>query len=190
MSTPTRPGRGTPRLLRVLGLSRSQAGVRALLFASAVALVALTLVAAPRAVVVAGAVLVVVAGWAAWRPESAGAGLLVVGLAGHWVATVPVPVSTGSWLLLLAAAVLLLVVHLAAALAATLPPAAAIPARSARRWARRGATVAAATVPLWALSFVASRGSVPGEVSFTYAAIAGTAVLALAVWLLSREPRR
>jgi hypothetical protein len=190
VSTPTVSARGTPRLLRALGLSRSQAGVRALLFASAVALVALTLVAAPHALVVAAVVLVVLAGWAAWRPESAGAGLLVVGLALHWLSTVPVPVSTAAWLLLLAAAVLLLVVHLTAALAASLPPAAGVPVGSLRRWTRRGVTVATTTIPLWALSFIAARGSVPGEVSLTYAAIAGTAVLALAVWLLSREPRR
>ena len=50
--------------------------------------------------------------------------------------------------------------------------------------------VAAGTVPLWALAFGAGREVATGQVSLTYAAIAATAVLALATWLLSREPGR
>lgn len=178
------------RLLQVLGVSPSQLWVRALMALSSLTLVALTLVAAPHGLVVVAAALVVLTGWALWRPESAGASLLVVGLAVHWVATVPVPGSTGAWLRLLAAAWLLLLVHLAAALAASLPPSAPVPGPSLRRWGCRAGVVAAGTVPLWALAYGAGREAAAGQVSLTYAAIAATAVLSLAIWLLSREQRR
>ena len=183
------PQRPVPAVVRVLGLSRSQVGVRAVLALASLALVGLTLVAAPHGLVVGAAVLTVLTGWAAWRPESAGTGLLVVGLALHWVATVPVPGTTAAWVRLLAAGWLLLVVHLGAALAASLPPGAPLPAPSLRRWARRTAIVAGGTVPVWALAHAAGRDTVAGEVGLTYAATAAAAVLALAVWLLSREPR-
>lgn len=189
MSASTLPEPATPRRLQLLGLSTSQAVVRGLLLASSIALVATTLVAAPDELLLGVVVLLPLAVWAALRPESPGANLLVVGLALYWVGTVPVPVTTQAWLLLLAAAVLLLVVHLTAALAASLPPGAPIPGVSLRRWGRRGAVVVAATVPLWALSFGAGREAVAGEVSLTYAAIVAVAILTLAVWLLSRERR-
>ncbi|WP_406831449.1 hypothetical protein ABEG17_01310 [Pedococcus sp. KACC 23699] len=187
MSVTSRPVRESPRILRVLGLSPSQAAVRLLLVVASVALVAVTLLAATDDLLAGAVVLVALSGWAAWRPESPAAGLLVVGLTLGWVGTVPVPDSTRAWVLLLAAAWLLVVVHLCAALAASLPPGASVPSASLRRWARRGVVVMAATVPVWALAYGAGRQVVPGDVSLTYAAIAGAAVLALAVWLLSRD---
>lgn len=189
MSVTSRPVRESPRLLRVLGLSTSQAAIRSLLVVASVALVAVTLLAATNDLLAGAVVLVALSGWAAWRPESPAAGLLVVGLALHWVGTVPVPTTTRAWLLLLSAAWLLVVVHLSAALAASLPPGAPVPSVSLRRWARRGVVVAGATVPVWGLAYGAGRQIVPGEVSLTYAAIAALAVLALAVWLLSRDRR-
>ncbi|MGA8980588.1 MAG: hypothetical protein WB473_15875 [Pedococcus sp.] len=184
--TKTTAGAG---LGRVLGVSSSQALVRVLLAVSSLALVALTSVAAPQGVVLGAVALFVLTVGTVWRPEAPAAGLLVIGLALHWLTAVPLPTSTASWLQLLVAAWLLLVVHLSAALAASLPPGAPVPGHSARRWSRRGAVVAAATVPLWALAYGASRQAVPGEVWLTYAAIAALAILTLAVWLLSRDPR-
>ncbi|GAA2738545.1 hypothetical protein GCM10009867_30270 [Pedococcus aerophilus] len=193
-ATSAAPPRGGTRsgasVSRALGLSPSQLGLRAALVAASVALVALTLVAAPHGLVVGAVVLVVLSGWAALRPESAGSGLLVAGLALHWVGTVPVPATTGAWLRLLGAALLLLVVHLTAALAASLPPAAPVPAASLRRWSRRAATVAVGTVPLWALALGADRARAAGDITLSYAAIGTSAVLALAIWLLSRDARR
>ena len=179
----------TSRRRRPGGLSSSQAALRGLLVVAATALAGLTLAAAPDPVLLTSLVLVAVAVWAALRPESAGATVLVAGLALNWVATVHVPDTTLAWVQLLVGALLLLVVHLCAALAASLPPGAAVPGVSLRRWARRGAVVAAATVPVWALSYGAASQVAPGEVSLTYAAIVAVAGLALAVWLLSRERR-
>jgi hypothetical protein len=42
-------------------------------------------------------------------------------------------------------------------------------------------------VPVWAVAALAAQQEGLGEVGLTYAAIAAVAVLALAVWLLSRE---
>jgi hypothetical protein len=159
------------------------------LVVASLALVALTLVAAPHGLVLAAVVLVPLALWAAWRPESPWATVLVAGLVLHWVATVPVPTGTGAWLRLLAAAWLLLTVHLSAALTASLPPSAPLPRPALRRWTRRGALVAGVTVPVWALALFAGEQGVAGDVGLTYAAIAAAAVLALAVHLLSRDDR-
>jgi len=183
------PRRPSPGPAGALGLSSSQAAVRSLLVVASLALVALTLVAAPHGLVVAAVVLVPLALWTAWRPESPWATALVAGLVLHWVATVPVPSSTGAWLRLLAAAWLLLVVHLSAALTASLPPSAPLPRATLRRWGRRGAVVAGVILPVWALALVAGEQGVGGEVGLTYAAIAAAAVLALAVHLLSRDDR-
>ncbi len=117
--TKTTAGAG---LGRVLGVSSSQALVRVLLAVSSLALVALTSVAAPQGVVLGAVALFVLTVGTVWRPEAPAAGLLVIGLALHWLTAVPVPTSTASWLQLLVAAWLLLVVHLSAALAASLPP--------------------------------------------------------------------
>ena len=191
MTAATAPRRAsTNRLVSALSLSRSQAAVRGVLVAASFALVVLTLVAAPHALVVAAVVLVPLTLWAAWRPESPWATVLVAGHVLHWVATVPVPVGAGAWLRLLGAAWLLLVVHLAAALTASLPPGAPLPRGTLRRWARRGVVVAGLTLPVWALALVAGEQRVPGEVGLTYAAIAAAAVLALAVHLLARDDDR
>lgn len=189
MSAPTPRGTAAATLGRVLGLSPSQAGVRGLLAASSLALVALTFAAAPQGLVLGAVALLVLTVGAVWRPEAFGASLLVAGLALHWLSAVPVPTSAASWLRLLVAAWLLLVVHLGAALAASLPPGAPVPRASLRRWARRGAVVAAGTLALWGLAYGAARAAAPGEVWLTYAAIAALAVLTLAVYLLSRAPR-
>jgi hypothetical protein len=181
--------RASSGLPSALGLSGSQAALRGLLVLASFALVGLTLVAAPHALVVAAVALVPLTVWAAWRPESPWATVLVAGLVLHWVATVPVPSAAAGWLRLLAAALLLLVVHLALSLAASLPPGAPLPAATVRRWTRRGAVVAGATVPVWAVAFLAGRQRVAGEVGLTYAAIAAAAVLTLAVHLLSRDDR-
>jgi hypothetical protein len=58
-----------------------------------------------------------------------------------------------------------------------------------RRWLRRASLAALCVVPVWAVTAVTAQQGVVGRVSFTYAAIAGTAILTAAVWLLSREPR-
>ncbi len=192
MSAPTPRGTAAATLGRVLGLSPSQAGVRGLLAASSLALVALTFAAAPQGLVLGAVALLVLTVGAVWRPEAFGASLLVAGLALHWLSAVPVPTSAASaasWLQLLVAAWLLLVVHLGAALAGSLPPGAPVPRASLRRWARRAAVVAAGTLALWGLAYGAARAAAPGEVWLTYAAIAALAVLTLAVWLLSRAPR-
>ena len=181
--------RPSDRLVGPMALSRSQATVRGLLVAASLALVWLTLVAAPHGLVVAAVALVPLSVWAAWRPESPWATVLVAALVLHWVATVPVPSGAGAWLRLLAAAWLVLTVHLCAAFAASLPPSAPIPRAALRRWGRRGAVVAAVTLPVWALALVAGEQGVAGEVGLTYAAIAAAAVLALAVHLLSRDDR-
>ena len=190
MTAPTaaRPSAGS-HPVPVLGLSRSQAAVRGLLVVASCALLAVTLVAAPHPLVVAALVLVPLSGWAAWRPESPWATVLVAGHVLHWVAAVPVPSGTAAWTRLLAAAWLLLTVHLTASLAASLPPAAQLPRSTLHRWARRAAVVAAMTVPVWGLCLVAAGQRVAGEVSLTYAAVTAVAVLALAVHLLSRDDR-
>jgi hypothetical protein len=80
-------------------------------------------------------------------------------------------------------------VHLSASLAASLPPAAPVPAGTWVRWTRRGLVVVATTVPVWGVAFLAAEQRVAGEVSLTYAAIMAAALLALTVWLLSRDRR-
>lgn len=172
-------------------MARSQAVVRALLGASSLALVLLTLLRSPHPVVVAAVVLVAVTVYACMVPESVVVTVLVAGHVLHWLIAVPVPptaeFSVQGWAWVLVAAWLLLILHLSASLAASLPPGAAIPGPTVRRWLRRGMVVAAAAVPVWAVTAVAAAGGVAGSVAFTYAAIMGCAGLALAVWLLSRE---
>jgi hypothetical protein len=170
-------------------LSRSQAVLRGLLVAATVGACALTLAASPSPLWIAAAILVGLSVWVALHPSSRLAFVLVLGLAGQWLVTVPVPRTTGAWLPTVATAVLVLVVHLSTSLAAALPPQAPLPALTVRRWVRRTALVVAACCPVWAISFAVSRTSEPGQGTFTYAALAGTALLALAVWQASREQR-
>ena len=49
--------------------------------------------------------------------------------------------------------------------------------------------MAALTGPVWAVAALAGQQEELGVVGLTYAAIAAVAVLTLAIWLLSREPR-
>ncbi len=170
-------------------MSRSQTVLRTVLAVASLGVVVLTVVASLAPVLLAAAVLVLLTGYAAWRPESSLVAVLVAGHVLHWVVAVPVRAGLGAWVQLLVAALLLLVVHLAASLAASLPPAAPLPAQTVRRWVRRGSVVAALTVPVWAVAALAEQQEELGEVGLTYAAIAAVAVLTLAIWLLSREPR-
>jgi hypothetical protein len=171
-------------------MSASQKAVRALLGTHSLALAALTLVAAPHPVPVLAVVLGALSAAAAARPGSWFVAVLLLGHALHWTMSVPVPTTVSAWVTLLVAAWLALVIHACAALAAALPPQAPVPRITVRRWVRRTAAVMGMVVPVWVLASVAGQQQVAGEVSLTYAAIAGVAVLALTVWLLSREPVR
>ena len=170
-------------------MSRSQLVLRGLLCLASLTFLALTLASSPHPVVVAAIGIVALTAYAAVEPDSVLVTVLLGALALHWAAAVPVPTSTGEWVALLGAAWAGLVLHLSASLAASLPGPAAVPAVSLRRWARRGALVAAATVPVWAVALLAGREGARGEVSLTYAAIAAVALLAFATWLLGREDR-
>jgi hypothetical protein len=169
-------------------MSRGQTVLRAVLAAASFGVLVLTLAASPAPVLLAAVLLLVATGYAAWRPESSLVTVLVAGHIVHWVVAVPVPAQLSGWLRLLAAALLLLVVHLTASLSASLPPAAPVPTATARRWLRRGAVAGALSVPVWAVAALAAQREGLGEVGLTYAAIAAVAVLAFAVWLVSREP--
>ena len=168
-------------------MSRSQLVLRGVLVSASLALLGLTLAASPHPIIVAAVVLVALTVYAAVEPDSGLVTVLLGGHALHWLAAVPVPGSTTAWATLLAAAWAGLVLHLTASLAASLPGAVPVPRLSLRRWARRGAVVAAATVPFWAVAMLSGQQAVKGEVSLTYAAIAAVALLTFSVWLLSRD---
>jgi hypothetical protein len=170
-------------------MSRSQLVLRGLLCVASVTFLVLTLVWSPHPIVVLAVAIVALTAYAAVEPDS-GLVTVLLGLqALHWASAVPVPTTTGAWVALLGAAWCGLVLHLTASLAASLPGPAPVPVVSLRRWARRGALVAAATVPVWAVAFLAGRESARGQVSLTYAAIAALGLLAFATWLLGREDR-
>lgn len=170
-------------------MSRSQLVVRGLLSVASLTFLVLTLVWSPHPIVVMAIVIVALTGYAAVEPDSVLVTVLLGAQALHWAAAVPVPTTTGAWVALLGAAWAGLVLHLTASLAASLPGPAPVPVVSLRRWARRGAVVAAATVPVWAVALLAGQEDARGQVSLTYAAIAALALLAFATWLLSREDR-
>lgn len=170
-------------------MSRSQLVLRGLLAVASLTLLVLTLASSPHPIIVAAVVLVALTAYAVVEPDSPWVTLLVAGHALHWVAAVPVPHSTGAWVALLVASWAGLVLHLSASLSASLPGPVPLPSLSLRRWARRGAVVAAATVPVWALALLSGQEAVEGEVALTYAALAGLALLTFGVWLLSREER-
>ncbi|QGN56895.1 hypothetical protein [Nostocoides sp. HKS02] len=170
-------------------MARSHALVRAALALASLALLGLTVAAATSPVWLVVAVLVGLTGYAVVRPGSHAVTVLLAGHALHWMVVVPLPGGMGRWLALLGGAWLGLALHLTAALAATLPAAAPVPAATLARWARRGLTVALLVVPLWALAAVAGLQHVAGQLPLTYAAIAGVGLLALSVWLVSRDPR-
>ncbi|SDP15613.1 hypothetical protein SAMN04489867_1572 [Pedococcus dokdonensis] len=170
-------------------MSRSQLVLRGLLCVASATFLVLTLVSSPHPVVVVAIGLVALTAYAAVEPDSVLVTLLVGGHALHWAMAVPVPSTTGEWVALLGAAWSGLVLHLTASLAASLPGPAPVPVVTLRRWARRGALVAAGAVPVWAVAFLAGQEDASGEVSLTYAAIAALALLAFATWLLGREDR-
>ena len=170
-------------------MSRSQLVLRGLLTVASLTFLALTLAWSPHPIVVLAIGIVALTVYAAVEPDSGLVTVLLGAQALHWAAAVPVPTTIGAWVALLGAAWSGLVLHLTASLAASLPGPAPVPVPSLRRWARRGAVVAAATVPVWAVALLAGQESARGQVSLTYAAIAAIALLAFATWLLSREDR-
>ncbi|GAB3447860.1 hypothetical protein GCM10027517_32230 [Phycicoccus ginsengisoli] len=170
-------------------MSRSQVVLRVVLGAASVALAAVTAVAAVSPLWVAVLLLVAFTAYAAVRPGTHAVTVLLGGHVLHWLATVPTPVGGSAWLLTVVAALLGLLVHTSAALAAAYPDGAPVPPAALRRWSRRAALVVAACVPVWAVTGVVSGSGTPGEGTLTYAAIIGTALLALAVWLVAREPQ-
>ena len=170
-------------------MSRSQLVLRGLLTMASLTFLVLTLAWSPHPIVVLAIGIVALTVYAAVEPDSGLVTVLLGAQALHWAAAVPVPTTTGAWVALLGAAWSGLVLHLTASLAASLPGPAPVPVPSLRRWARRGAVVAAATVPVWAVALLAGQESARGQVSLTYAAIAAIALLAFGTWLLSREDR-
>jgi hypothetical protein len=157
--------------------------------AASLTLLALTLAASPHPIIVAALVLGALTLYAAVEPDSMLVTVLLGGHVLHWLSAVPVPHTTGAWAMLLAAAWSGLVLHLTAGLTASLPGPAPLPGLSLRRWGRRGALVAAATVPFWAVAMLAGQEAAQGEVALTYAALAAAALLTFGIWLLSREDR-
>jgi hypothetical protein len=170
-------------------MSRSQIVLRGLLVAASLTMLVRTLAASPHPIIVAAFVLVALTVCAAVEPDSVLVTVLLGGHALHWLAAVPVPTDTAAWVGLLAAAWAAVILHLTASLAASLPGPVPIPRLSLLRWARRGAVVAGATVPVWAVGMLSGQEAVKGEVSLTYAAIAAVALLTFSVWLLSRDDR-
>lgn len=170
-------------------MSRSQLVLRGVLVAASLTLLVLTLAASPHPIIVAAVVLLALTVYAAIEPDSVFVTVLLGGHVLHWLSAVPVPADTAAWVGLLAAAWAGLVLHLTASLAASLPGQVPVPPLSLRRWTRRGALVAAVTVPVWAVAMLSGQEAVKGEVSLTYAAIAAVALLTFSVWLLSREDR-
>ena len=170
-------------------MSRSQAVLRGVLAAASLALVVTTAVASAGPLWLAVVLRRGLTGYVALRPGSHVGTVLVGGHALHWLVMVPLPDAWSQWLVAALAAVLLLVVQVSAALAAALPPQAPLPAGLVRRWVARTALVTAAAAPVWLVAVSVSRAATGGEVLFTYAALASAAVLALAVWLVAREPQ-
>ncbi|MBR7742843.1 hypothetical protein KC207_05995 [Phycicoccus sp. BSK3Z-2] len=81
--------------------------------------------------------LVVLTGWALWRPGGWGALALVVAQVWAAVATRPAPVTPVEWALVVAVATGVLVTHLSLALLAAWPPGAGLPRPTAARWGRQ-----------------------------------------------------
>jgi hypothetical protein len=170
-------------------MARSHVVLRAVLAAASVALAAVTAVAAVSPLWVAVVLLVAFTAYAALRPGTHAVTVLLAAHLLHWLTTVPAPVGGRAWLLTVVAALLALLLHTSAALAAAYPPGAPVPPAALRRWSRRTALVVAGCLPVWAVTSLVSGSGTPGEGTLTYAAIAGTALLALGVWLVAREPQ-
>lgn len=169
--------------------SSSQRAVRAVLAGASAGLAVLTTVVAPGGSLVAALVLLALTPFAVLDPSSRLTTVLLVGHAGNWLMSVPVPDRLGDWLLVVLAAVALASIHLAAALASAFPPAAALPRPTLRRWARRSAAVLGLSTPVWALLVVQSGAAPAGDAVLTYAALAALALLAVAFWRAgARQP--
>lgn len=170
-------------------MSPSHLAVRTVMALSSAGLLALTYAASGGVLPVAVALAVLTA-VAVARPESWAVLALVLGHAVHWTATAPAPENLAQWTTVLGGAWLVLLLHVSASAAVTWPSRTAVPGRGWRRWAVRTAVVAVAVVPVWAVGAVTRQQSLRGEVSMTYVAIAGLALLAGAVFLLSAPSAR
>jgi hypothetical protein len=170
-------------------MHRSQVLLRTLFVAASLGLAATTLLAAVTPQWEFALVLAVVTAALFLRPASHLVALLLLGHALHWLVTVRVPDSWAQWVLAGLAGVLGLVLHTSAALAASVPPSAPLPRGLARRWAGRTALVTAGSVPVWLVAVSVTRAATAGDLLFTYAALAACALLALALWLVAREPQ-
>ena len=115
------------------------------------------------------------------RPDTHTALVVVVAIVWHWSTTVD---DLGTpWLPV--ASVCLLVFHAVTALSATMPIGGELPLATVKRWLRRVAIVAAATVSMWVLVLVLERREAEGNGLLTGAALA---IVALgAVFIRSRD---
>lgn len=161
----------------------SRRALQALIVVPSVGLALVTALGAPRGSLVAGAVLIVLTAFVVLTPSSRLTAVLLALHAANWVSCTNVPANASDWTLTLLAALALLTIHLAAALASALPPAAPLPRATVTRWVRRGLTVVALSIPVWALLVAQTSGAPAGVPLITYAAIASLAILALALWL-------
>jgi hypothetical protein len=167
-------------------MSLSHRMLRVVMALSSLGLVALVY-AAGGGIHLLALALVLVTVYAVARPESVVVILLLAVHAVHWVGSAPVPRGWGSWLWLLLGAWLALLLHVGAAAAVTWPSVAPVPRAALRRWARRTAVVALATVPVWAVCAATRDQSLRGEASMTYVALAGLTLLGGALYLIARQ---
>jgi hypothetical protein len=124
----------------------------------------------------------VVAAWTAYKPDSVRPALLIGLLMASWL--VGGDEEDLGWSLV--AAVGLLVVHAAAAYAAETPPGGS-PARSThRRWTLQTLVVTAMTAAVWAMAEGFSGVRAPGRTVVTAAALVGVLVTVLALALGTR----
>jgi hypothetical protein len=115
-----------------------------------------------------------VAVWAAVRPDSTRPAVLIGGLLVLWLVTVDDPSS--GWSLLGALGVL--AVHASASYAADSPAGARGTSATHRRWAGQAGVVAAATCVVWALTQALQGLDAEGRVVVTAAALIGAAMTA------------
>jgi hypothetical protein len=166
-------------------MARSHLVLRALMALASLGLVACAYAASGGLLPVA-AVLVALTVPAVARPESWAVLALLLGHAVHWTASAPVPDTLREWLVVLVGAWLALLLHVCASAAATWPSRAPAPRAGLVRWAARTGIVALAVVPVWAVSALTRGQSLRGEVSMSYVAVAGLALLGGTVLLLLR----
>jgi hypothetical protein len=156
---------------RLVLSSRQQLGLRSLVLAAALAVLALLPAAGADFHPWLSAVGTVLAVLAALVPESHVPLALVLYLGALWVVVVPGALGVAA----LAAGVLLGVLHLACTLASYGPPGLTLDGRLVRVWARRAAACAAAAQLTW----LAGRGV--ASLDRPSAAVAGAAALVLLV---------